>query len=39
MNTNILGQAMAYETTKALSSFINNQLKIWRKRKKNYMKD
>ena len=33
MNTNISGQAMAYEATKTPKSFINNQLKIWQERR------
>lgn len=33
MNTNILGQEMAYEATKVPRSFINQQLKIWRQRR------
>ena len=33
MNTNILGQAMAYEATKVPSAFINKQLKIWEERR------
>ena len=33
MNTNILGQAMAYEATKTPRSFIDKQVKIWRQRR------
>ncbi len=33
MNTNILGQQMAYEATKAPQSFIGDQLKIWQARR------
>lgn len=33
MNTNILGQEMAYEATKVPHSFIENQLKIWKERR------
>jgi aspartate aminotransferase len=33
MNTNILGQEMAYEATKVPRSFIGNQLKIWKQRR------
>ncbi len=33
MNTNILGQEMAYEATKVPRSFIDNQLKIWEERR------
>ena len=33
MNTNILGQAMAYEATKVPKSFIDNQLQIWQERR------
>ena len=33
MNTNILGQEMAFEATKVPRSFIDNQLKIWRERR------
>ena len=33
MNTNILGQEMAFEATKVPKSFINKQVKIWKKRR------
>ena len=33
MNTNILGQEMAYEATKTPKSFIYDQVKIWRERR------
>lgn len=33
MNTNILGQEMAYAATKVPKSFINNQLNIWKERR------
>lgn len=33
MNTNILGQEMAYEATKTPKSFINKQVKIWKQRR------
>jgi len=33
MNTNILGQEMAYEATKTPKSFIDEQVKIWRERR------
>jgi len=33
MNTNILGQAMAFEATKTPRSFIDKQVKIWRQRR------
>lgn len=33
MNTNILGQAMAYEATKTPRSFIDKQVKIWQQRR------
>jgi len=33
MNTNILAQEMAYEATKVPRSFIDNQLRIWEKRR------
>ncbi len=33
MNTNILGQEMAYEATKVPRSFIDDQMKIWRGRR------
>ena len=33
MNTNILGQEMAYEATKTPKNFINGQVKIWRERR------
>ncbi|MBN2330441.1 MAG: aminotransferase class I/II-fold pyridoxal phosphate-dependent enzyme [Candidatus Aenigmarchaeota archaeon] len=33
MNTNILGQEMAYEATKVPRSFIDDQLKIWKERR------
>ncbi len=33
MNTNILGQAMAYEATKVPRSFIDKQLLIWKERR------
>ena len=33
MNTNILGQEMAYEATQVPRSFINQQLKIWKERR------
>ena len=33
MNTNILGQEMAYETRKVPKSFIDSQLKIWEERR------
>lgn len=33
MNTNILGQEMAYEATKVPSDFIYNQLEVWKKRR------
>jgi aspartate/methionine/tyrosine aminotransferase len=33
MNTNILGQEMAYEATKVHRSFIDKQLKIWKQRR------
>jgi aspartate aminotransferase len=33
MNTNILGQEMAYEATKVPHSFIYKQLKIWKERR------
>lgn len=33
MNTNILGQEMAYEATKAPEEYINAQVKIWKKRR------
>ena len=33
MNTNILGQAMAYEATKIPRKFIDDQLQIWKERK------
>ncbi len=33
MNTNILGQEMAYEATKVPRSFIDNQLRIWKQRR------
>lgn len=33
MNTNILGQEMAYEATKVPREFINKQLKIWEERR------
>ena len=33
MNTSILSQAMAYETTKTPRSFINKQVKIWKQRR------
>lgn len=33
MNTNILGQEMAYQATKVPNSFIENQLRVWRERR------
>ena len=33
MNTNILGQAMAYEATKVPQSFLDKQLMIWKERR------
>ena len=33
MNTNILGQEMAFEATKVPRSFIDKQLKIWKERR------
>jgi len=33
MNTNILGQEMAYEAARVPSSFISDQLKVWRQRR------
>lgn len=33
MNTNILGQEMAYEATKTPKSFVDEQVKIWRERR------
>lgn len=33
MNTNILGQEMAYEATKVPKSYISNQVKIWQERR------
>jgi aspartate aminotransferase len=33
MNTNILGQEMAYEATKTPKNFIDEQVKIWRERR------
>ena len=33
MNTNILGQEMAFEATKVPRTFIDDQLKIWKKRR------
>lgn len=33
MNTNILGQEMAFEATKVPRTFIDEQLKIWKKRR------
>ena len=33
MNTNILGQEMAYEATKVPRSFIDEQIKIWKQRR------
>ncbi len=33
MNTNIVGQEMAYEAFKTPKTFINQQVKIWRKRR------
>ena len=33
MNTNILGQEMAFEATKVPKSFINSQRKIWEERR------
>ena len=33
MNTNILGQDMAFEATKIPRTFIDDQLKIWKKRR------
>jgi aspartate/methionine/tyrosine aminotransferase len=33
MNTNVLGQEMAYQATTVPQSFIKNQLKIWRERR------
>ena len=33
MNTNILGQEMAYEATKVPKSLVNSQIKIWRERR------
>lgn len=33
MNTNILGQEMAYEATKTPKSFIDEQVRIWRERR------
>lgn len=33
MNTNILGQEMAYEATKVPQSFIDDQVKIWQERR------
>jgi len=33
MNTNILGQEMAFEATKVPRKFINDQLKIWQERR------
>ena len=33
MNTNILGQEMAYEATKVPRTFVNAQLKIWKERR------
>lgn len=33
MNTNILGQEMAYEATKVPQSFIDQQLEVWRQRR------
>jgi len=33
MNTNILGQEMAYEATKVPRSFLDKQLEVWRQRR------
>lgn len=33
MNTNILGQAMAYEATKVSDKFITDQVKVWEERR------
>lgn len=33
MNTNILGQEMAYEATKTPKSFVDDQVEIWRERR------
>jgi aspartate aminotransferase len=33
MNTNILGQEMAYEATKVPEDYISNQVKIWKERR------
>ena len=33
MNTNVLGQEMAYEASKTPKTFINQQIKIWRERR------
>ena len=33
MNTNILGQEMAYEATRVPATFISDQLKVWRQRR------
>ena len=33
MNTNILGQEMAYEATKAPDDYTSNQVKIWKERR------
>ena len=33
MNTNILGQEMAYEATRVPRSFIDDQLKVWKERR------
>lgn len=33
MNTNILGQEMAYEATKAPEDYVKNQVKIWKERR------
>ena len=33
MNTNILGQEMAFEATKVPRKFVDDQVKIWKERR------